>query len=136
VKPPRLVQPSCSIPIERRFVHGLPACQATSLRSTIWTIRPSRETTKWEEPPERRLRSQRTEPQKLPSVTCTTTWSIERAERQAFVRFLVLRTPIVCRAASASLGETPATATQEATANASATRESLVCCKVWGVGPL
>jgi hypothetical protein len=40
VKPPRLVQPSCSIPIEWRLTQRLPACHATSEVLTSWTTSP------------------------------------------------------------------------------------------------
>ena len=41
----RPIQPSCSIPIERRFMSRFPECQAMSDVLTSWTISPRSETT-------------------------------------------------------------------------------------------
>ena len=71
------VKPSCSIPTDCSFVLQWPACQAMSERWTSWMILPFRETTKCEDACARGFRSQRTDPQKLPSVTCTTIRSID-----------------------------------------------------------
>ena len=74
------VKPSCSIPTDCSFVFQWPACQAMSERWTSWMILPLRETTKWEDACARGFRSQRTDPQKLPSVTWTTI-SVDRLHR-------------------------------------------------------
>ena len=87
VKPPGpYVKPSCSIPTDCVFTFQLPACQATSERWTSWTILPRRPTTKWEDACARALRSQRTEPQKVPSVTWTTTLSSDSTPRCDLVK--------------------------------------------------
>src|SRR5437764_663256 len=51
----RPAQPSCSMPIECRFHHAFPACQATSVTGTSCTTWPRRETTKCAAPAPPRL---------------------------------------------------------------------------------
>src|SRR5688500_130294 len=79
------VKPSCSIPTDSTLVRQFPACQAISERCTSCTILPLREMTKWDDAWARGLLSHCTEPQKLPSVTCTTMLLTECGARCAFV---------------------------------------------------
>ena len=79
------VKPSCSIPTDWTFVRQLPACQAMSDTCTSCTIFPPRETMKCDDAWARGFFSQLTEPQKAPSVTCTTIRSRDCGERWAFV---------------------------------------------------
>src|SRR5436309_14748890 len=60
------------MPIECRFHHAFPACQATSVTGTSCTIWPRRETTKCAEPRVAARCRTRTDPMNRPSVSWIT----------------------------------------------------------------
>ena len=84
-------------------------------------ILPLRETTKWEDACARGFRSQRTEPQKLPSVTWTTVRSIDCTDRCAGVKLPSPRSQTTGGRAPTAASATGTTSEEAATAAARTT---------------